>query len=123
MKMYMKTIYKIMLGTGIVAGMMLVQSCTKDFEEINTDPNKPSSVSTGFLLTAAQKGLMDNTWDEWFNGRRGNQLAQYWASNQYSSESRYQFRSEVSNSYWSLFYSGGTAVGGMSDLEEIIRLN
>src|SRR5690606_38983949 len=52
-----------------------------------------------------------------------NQLAQYWASNQYSSESRYQFRSEVSNSYWSLFYSGGTAVGGMSDLEEIIRLN
>lgn len=119
----MKTIYKLMLGAGMMTGMMLVQSCTKDFEEINTDPNKPSSVSTGFLLTAAQKGLMDNTWDEWFNGRRGNQLAQYWSSNQYSSESRYQFRSEVSNSYWSLFYAGGAAVGGMSDLEEIIRLN
>lgn len=119
----MKTLYKTLIGAGVVASMMLASSCTKDFEDINTDPNKPSNVSTGFLLTSAQKGLMDNTWDEWFNGRRGNQLAQYWSSNQYSSESRYQFRNEISNSYWALFYSGGSTLGGMSDLEEIIRLN
>jgi hypothetical protein len=124
----MKTLYKNLIGLSVLAGMLLAPACTGDFEEINTDPNQPSSVSTAFLLTAAQRGLMDNTWDEWFNGRRGNQLAQYWASNQYSSESRYQFRDAVSNSYWSLFYSGSSVNaarpgGGMSDLEEIIRLN
>lgn len=124
----MKTLYKTILGAGVIAGLMLMPSCTKDFEDINTDPNQPSSVSTGFLLTAAQRGLMDYTWDAWFNGRRGNQLAQYWSSNQYSSESRYQLRTNITNTYWALFYSGTSDAatrpgGGMSDLNEIIRLN
>lgn len=73
---------------------------------------------------------MDHTWDEWTNGRRGMQLAQYWSSNQYSDESRYAFRSSISNNYWLFFYAGRGSVtgstpngGGMQDLNEIIRLN
>lgn len=111
-----------------VAVAAIVSSCTRNFEEINANPNQPSSVSTAFLLTSAQKQLMDHSWDEWWNGRRGNQLAQFWASNQYSSESRYQHRTNVTNSYWIYFYAGRDATtqpngGGMADLEEIIRLN
>lgn len=109
---------------------VLVGACTNDFEEINTDPNQPPVVPTSALLTSAQKQLMDHTWDEWTNGRRGMQLAQYWSSNQYSDESRYAFRSSISNSYWIFFYAGRGATnastpngGGMQDLNEIIRLN
>lgn len=93
-------------------------SCDKHFQEINTDPNEPSSTSTSFLLGNAQKTMMDYTWDEWFNGRRGNQLAQYWASNQYSNESRYELRTGITNTYWGSFYARS-----LQDLQEVIRLN
>lgn len=109
---------------------LAIGACTDNFEEINTDPNQPPIVPTSALLTSAQKQLMDHTWDEWTNGRRGMQLAQYWSSNQYSDESRYAFRSSISNSYWLFFYAGRGATdgttpngGGMRDLDEIIRLN
>ena len=46
------------------------------------------------------------------------QLAQHWSSNQYSNESRYQFRTEVTNSAWAGFYSGP-----LQDLQQIIALN
>lgn len=106
---------------GGVLGLCMVacfSSCDKQFEKLNTDPNEPSGTSTAFLLTNAQKSMMDYTWDEWFNGRRGNQLAQYWASNQYSNESRYQLRTAITNNYWAYFYSRS-----LQDLQEIIRLN
>ncbi len=105
----------------IAAGLSLsisFNSCNKRFEEVNKDPNTSTNTSTSYLLTNAQKTMMDLTWDEWFNGRWGNQLAQYWSSNQYSNESRYEFRIEITNSYWRDFYAVS-----LSDLQEIIRLN
>ena len=108
---------KNMLTLGL-AGALVLTGCRKDFDSINPNHNEPLTVSTGFLLTSAQKSLMDNTTDEWWNGRRGNQLAQYWASNQYSNESRYQFRTEIDNEYWSAFYAGA-----LKDLQDIIDLN
>lgn len=103
------------LGLSLAIGF---SSCDKRFEEVNTDPNNSTNTATSYLLTNAQKNMMDLTWDEWFNGRRGNQLAQYWASNQYSNESRYQFRTEITNTYWRDFYAIPLA-----DLQEIIKLN
>tara|TARA_B100000795_G_C22802289_1_gene442579 strand:+ start:3028 stop:4500 length:1473 start_codon:yes stop_codon:yes gene_type:complete len=110
-------INKIIYSTLIVL-MLMLSACTKDFDEINSNPNGSTEISTGFLLTNAQKRAMDSSWDEWWNGRRGNQLAQYWASNQYSNESRYALRVDITNSYWTNFYAGV-----LQDLTEIIRLN
>lgn len=93
-------------------------ACQDYYQELNTNPNEPSVTSTAFLMSNAQKRMMDDTWDEWFNGRRGNQLAQYWASNQYSNESRYALRIGITNTYWASFYSRP-----LQDLQEIIRLN
>lgn len=109
---------KIVKSTLLVASFGLVLSCQKRFDVVNTDPNNSTVTATSFLLTNAQKTMMDLTWDEWFNGRRGNQLAQYWASNQYSAESRYALRVNITNTYWSRFYSRA-----LQDLEEIVRLN
>jgi hypothetical protein len=103
------------LGLGLLLGF---SSCDKRFERLNTDPNNSTTTATSYLLTNAQKNMMDLTWDEWFNSRRGNQLSQYWASNQYSNESRYQFRLEITNTYWRDFYALPLA-----DLQEIIKLN
>jgi len=92
-------------------------ACTKDFEEINQNPNNPVKASSAFLLTSAQKSLTDNIYDEWFTARFGNQFAQYWASNSYTNESRYtSLQSRISDPYWRLHYNTG-----LEDLYEIIR--
>ena len=116
---------------GILAVLALFMSaCSTDFEEINTNPNEPTDVPTSYLLTSAQKSFMDYTNDEWWTGRRGMQLAQHWASNQYSSESRYQLRTSVTNSYWTLFYAGSSnpnaypySGGGLINLADIMAKN
>ncbi|MGB0511173.1 MAG: SusD/RagB family nutrient-binding outer membrane lipoprotein, partial [Flavobacteriales bacterium] len=72
----------------------------------------------GFLLTASQKRIMDEMNDSFWGSRRGMQLPQYWASNQYSNESRYAFRTEVTNASWRDFYAGP-----LQDLQTIVDLN
>ena len=105
---------------GVFSACMAIglTACEKSFQKLNTNPNEPAKTSTSFLLSNAQKYMMDYTWDEWFNGRRGNQLAQYWSSNEYSNESRYSLRETVTNQYWGYFYARS-----LQDLQEIIRLN
>jgi len=113
----------------LITGLaLMLSSCEKNFETINDDPNNPRSVPNSYLLVGAARGIMDNSTDVWWGGNMGNQLAQYWSSNQYSSESRYQFRTAITNSYWGLFYSGGLndpgsglLVGGLNELNTIIK--
>ncbi len=116
MKIHLNKVMKYALLCAVFG--MVFTACQKRFDVVNTDPNNSTTTATSFLLTNAQKSMMDYTWDEWFNGRRGNQLAQYWASNQYSAESRYALRVGITNNYWAFFYTRS-----LQDLEEIIRLN
>ncbi len=110
----------------VMIGSLLLGSCRKNFERINEDPNNPKEVPNSYLLTGAQRGIMDNTIDVWWGGQVGNQLGQYWSSNQYTSESRYFFRTNVTNNYWSRFYGGANNdqlvnVGGLYELDQIIK--
>jgi hypothetical protein len=106
---------KLFLILGITA--FIVGGCTKDFEEINTNPNNPLVVSTSSLLTAAQKSLIDDMYDEWFSGRQGLVYAQYWSQRNYTSEDRYALRQTTNNTYWRLIYTD------IMDLVQIINLN
>ena len=106
-----KTIY-MMIGLGL-----LLFGCTKDFEELNTDPNNPPKVSTASLLTNAQKAILDDTRDVWWAGRQSYPWSQYMCQRNYTEEDRYLIRQNVNNTYWSLHYQNAM------DLVEIIRLN
>ncbi len=92
-------------------------SCGDNFGDINVDPNNPSTVPADFLLTSAQKAMADDVWDEWMNARFGLLVSQYWAQNNYTDESRYNFRTGVVNSYFASYY-----VRTLRDLEEIKKL-
>jgi hypothetical protein len=106
-----KNIY-IILGLGL-----LLFSCTKDFDEYNTDPNNPAKVTTASLLTTAQKAILDDTRDEWWGGRQSFVWAQYLSQRNYTEEDRYLIRQNVNNNYWNYLYMD------LMDLAEIIRLN
>ena len=122
----MKTIKHIIIILSVAFFLVPLDGCKKDFNKINDNPNSPKDVPTSYLLTGAEKGLMDNTCDYWWNGYVGNQLAQYWASNSYTEESRYLFRTGVTINYWEYFYAGGSNdlqvdVGGLEELQTIIN--
>lgn len=97
--------------------ILLVAGCTKDFEEINTDPNNSVAVETAYILTYAEKNMMDNLRDLWYGGRCTQVLAQHWSQRNYSDEDRYLFRTTVTNNAWRAFYRT------MMNLEKIIELN
>jgi hypothetical protein len=110
----------------LLSALAVIGSCKKDFENINNDPNNPKDVPNSFYLAGAERGIMDNTCDYWWGGQVGNQLAEYWSSNQYTSESRYNFRTQITNNYWGYFYTGGLndetiIVGGLYELQKIIN--
>jgi hypothetical protein len=110
----MKTIIKLSLGMFLV---LLIASCTKNFDKINTNPNQPAKVPTPYLLTAAQKGLCDNIYDEWWGGRQSMLFAQYWCQRSYPTEDRYSIRENVNNNYWRLIYHD------VMNLVQIININ
>ncbi len=93
-------------------------TCTRDFEEINTNPNQPTSVQPEFIMTFAQKRLMDETWNQWAGGRMSLLLSQYWAQNEYTDESRYRFRIDVTNNVWTFLFASG-----LNNLQEVININ
>lgn len=101
----------------LAASLIALASCTENFEEINKDPNNPTRVETASLMANAQKGLIDDIYDEWFSGRQSYVYAQYLAQRNYTEEDRYQLRQPTNNTYWTLIY------GDVMDLVEIIRLN
>lgn len=113
--MKISKLYKIvLLGLILVAG----SSCSKDlFEEINTDPNHPSSVSTPYILVSAEKKLVDALRSEEI-GLRGAQLyAQYFSQHIYTDQSRYVINTSYADNYWSGMYKA------LNNLDEIIKLN
>ncbi|MDF1549079.1 MAG: SusD/RagB family nutrient-binding outer membrane lipoprotein [Bacteroidales bacterium] len=103
--------YKWFSFLAIVA--VLATSCSK-FEEMNIDPNTPKTVPTSGLLTQAQANLVYN-----FNGelaQLGSQYVQHFTQLEYTYKSNYD-EGEGRSSFYSAY------LGGLTDLQEIIRLN
>ena len=103
-----KNTYKVLTLSALIA----LSACDKGFEELNIDPNQPSEVPVGFLLTSTEKSAMDDIWDQWQNGRFGMLYAQYWAQNEYTDEDRYVLRQGSNNNFWSFWYAGHNTTGG-----------
>lgn len=125
----MKTItIKSVLFLSVLGVLLTLSGCTKNFDKINTDPNAPTFVPTSFLLTCSEKGLMDFTWDRWWNGSTGMILSEYYAENLYTNESQFFFRTNLTYQYWGYFYgagindqgNGAVTVAGMKNLQTII---
>jgi hypothetical protein len=114
---FMKSSFKNILFTACLTLIMLLSACTGNFDETNTNPNQPGNVPTAYLFTYAQETLLDRLYDGFDNSRVGMTLAQYWSQNQYTEESRYQYRPATNNTTWNAFYTG------LFNLQEIIRLN
>jgi hypothetical protein len=91
--------------------LFFLGACGKNFDDLNTDPNNPSTVPAEYLLTNAEKAFADQT----SNGSLGTPglWAQYWALNNYTDNSRYAY----GTGGWNWHYAEI-----LEDLREIQRL-
>ena len=120
----MKKIFK--YSTLIAAGMLVVTSCRKDYNKINTDPAtyNQSVYNPNYLLTSAQlgySGSADLAYDTW----RANLIycstmmqgfstvVSYWAGDKYLNNPVY------TAAYWG--FAGGGASGGDGAYPEQVR--
>lgn len=101
----------------LVLAIGLISCSDKRFEEINTDPNRPTDVSTTTIISSAQKQLVDNLRGSAGNFRGSMLFAQFFSQNQYTNESRYDLPRTNSDTYWDNAYKA------LNNLEQIIRLN
>lgn len=85
----------------VSALMLLLTACTKDFAEVNTDRNNPTSVSPDLLLSGIIKSSMDQQVNEAWG--IGNIVAQYHAKIQFVNEDRYLWGER--NGIWNNVYS------------------
>ena len=87
--------------------LLSVNSCTKDFEEINTNPNNAGldEASPSMLLTNAIESMTDRVHEIFLGEEMGNCWAQHEAKVQYTDEDRYIYRPSVVNNSWTSFYA------------------
>lgn len=89
----------------LVASLLLIVSCDKDFEEINQDPNNPTAVPAHLLMVNAIFVAQNQMYSTFVGGDMGSCWAQQMAKVQYNDEARYQPRPGIIGGIWSTFYS------------------
>jgi hypothetical protein len=102
MKYILKT-QKIVLGVFLLLGM--VTACTKDFEELNTNPNRPVDVPAINIFTNAVQSSISLELGDWIQHTYLGVWCQQWCKIQYIDEDRYMPRDM--SGYFNAPYTGG----------------
>jgi hypothetical protein len=100
-------------------------SCTKSFEEFNTDVKNPATVTGEALFTKAQLSLVDQISTPDVNLNVLKLYAQYWTETTYTDEANYDIVDRTISDFTFLEYFVGdaTKIGGfLNDFKEAARL-
>lgn len=93
--------------------MVMAAACTDDFEELNTNPNYPTSVDPQYLLPHALQVSVDNYWGNKTRNQRLNfdhamSWIGYLTRNIYENEGdNYNVQPSVNITNWEVFYTDG----------------
>lgn len=79
-------------------------SCDKDFEELNTNPNNPTSIPSQLLLGNIIRNTGNIMYSTFNGGDMGECWAQHWAKVQYNDEARYEPRESSLTNVWTGLY-------------------
>ena len=99
----------------LIIVLSTIFACTKDFEELNNNPNAPEKVPTSYLMTNAQTFIMRSLRGNGLGSRMGMLYSQYWSQLALTDESRYYTFSGLTNNAFRDLYLN------MYDLQDIIN--
>jgi len=97
----------------VVALILSVGSCTKDFEELNTSPNSPTDVPAINIFTNVIVSQVGTELGGWIQHTYLGCWSQQWTKVQYIDEDKYQTRDMTG-------YSEGPYTGALKDLQIIL---
>ena len=100
----MKHIKALFISSVLGISALSMTSCTKDFEEINTNPNSPEVVPSYTVFNGANRYLMTFTRDGWWMARMSMPWMQYSAQSNYVEEDKYQYRDNQTGNGWIYLY-------------------
>ncbi|RXK85923.1 SusD/RagB family nutrient-binding outer membrane lipoprotein [Filimonas effusa] len=92
-------------------------ACTKNFDELNRDPTRPTEATPETLITGAERSASDIIYNNFVNGRVGMLYAQYWSQSQNESHSQYMLEESSNNLLWNLYSTA------LTNLDEIIKMH
>lgn len=95
---------KFIIGAFGLSLLVGFNSCTENFDEINTDPNFAEVVPTNMLFSESSRSLIDNTRDGWWSARMTLPWMQYSAQLNYTEEDSYQYREAQTSNGWTFIY-------------------
>ena len=84
---------------------VLTTGCTEDYEKLNEDPNRSSSIPAHLLLGYTQRNFVNTLYTMQYGGDMGACWAQQWSKVQYNSEARYIPRRGNINNIWRNIYT------------------
>ncbi len=100
----------------LLLAVVFSSGCEKDFDEINTNPNRPEEVPlSNILLSSISQGVR-RTHGASFNMTYAGLWAQHYAKIQYIDEDWYEYRPDALTGHWDGLYAGPLA-----DLESILQ--
>ena len=109
----------IRLAIIILGGLALLgttTSCQKDFEEINTNPNRPQQALPTALFNGSTKLFLKNTRNYTTSGMMFRSWMQYTAQDTYTKESRFLYRDYAGDYLWRYPYQ---VAGGYKDIIDL----
>ena len=89
----------------LFASLLLIVGCDKDFEEINQDPNNPTSLPSHLLIPQVVRSAQNQLISTFVGGDMGSCWSQQFAKVQYNDEARYIPRQSIIAQVWSTFYA------------------
>ncbi len=95
-------------------------SCTKSFDEVNTDPDNPTPemVKSTNMLAFCERYASDNLFDEWFDLNETSGFSGQISKWMYTQEGYYSFRPNVNNASWNVCYRTAANLQTIIDREE-----
>lgn len=114
-KLHRKSVIAGVLIIGLIVG---ANACKKSLSSVNNNTNTPKNATPTYLLTSGEEQLASEYWGTFPLGYFGNLYAQYWSEDQYTEESRYEYRQiAVVNGMFNNYYLA------LNTLQQIIRQN
>ena len=90
----------ITISSLLFTGIITLNSCSKQLERINKNPNATSNPDPAYLLTGVEKTAAYNYWGSTANFSGAQLITQQWARIQYTDLDRYIYNNSTFTSFW-----------------------
>src|SRR5690606_12925358 len=113
----MKNIFKKLPLIAVMGGIIFATGCDSDFEEINTDPDRPTVISEDLQLGAIERTLINRRYDYFLANEAASNWVQHTSQPVYNDADRYFPRTGSIDNLWIDLY-----INVIADADEMYRL-